>query len=35
MGDLVSEQDVADIQAYVIERAKQDRAAAATAAATK
>jgi len=35
MGDLVSEQDVADIQAYIIERAKQDRAAAATAAATK
>ena len=29
MGDLVSEQDVADIHAYVIERAKQDRAAAA------
>ena len=35
MGDLVSEQDVADIQAYIIERANQDRAAAATAAATK
>jgi hypothetical protein len=33
MGDLVSEQDVADIQAYIIERAKQDRAAASTAAA--
>ena len=31
MGDLVSEQDVADIQAYVIERSKQDRAAAAAA----
>ena len=29
MGDLVSEQDVADIHAYVIERARQDRAAAA------
>ena len=26
MGDLVSEQDVHDIQAYIIERAKQDRA---------
>ena len=35
MGDLVSEQDVTDIQAYIIERSKQDRAAAATAAATK
>ena len=35
MGDLVSEQDVADIQAYIIERSQQDRAAAATAAATK
>jgi quinohemoprotein ethanol dehydrogenase len=27
MGDLVSEQDVHDIQAYIVERAKQDRAA--------
>ena len=35
MGDLVSEQDVADIQAYIIERSQQDRAAAATAATTK
>ena len=34
MGDLVSlKQDVADIQAYIIERSRQDRAAAATAAA--
>ena len=29
MGDLVSEQDVHDIQAYIVARAKQDRAAAA------
>ena len=29
LGDLVTEQDVRDIQAYVIERANQDRAAAA------
>jgi quinohemoprotein ethanol dehydrogenase len=28
MGDLLGEQDVHDIQAYIIERAKQDRAAA-------
>jgi mono/diheme cytochrome c family protein len=32
MGDLVTEQDVHDIQAYVISRANQDRAAAAAAA---
>ena len=31
MGDLVSEQDVHDIHAYIIERTKQDRAAAAAA----
>ncbi len=31
MGDLVSEQDVHDIQAYIVARAKQDRAAAAAA----
>jgi hypothetical protein len=30
MGDLVSEQDVHDIQAYIAERARQDRAAAAS-----
>ena len=29
MGDLVSEQDVHDIHGYIIERTKQDRAAAA------
>jgi len=29
MGDLVNEQDVHDIHAYVIQRANQDRAAAA------
>jgi quinohemoprotein ethanol dehydrogenase len=33
MGDLVTEQDVRDIQAYVIARANEDRAAAAAAAA--
>jgi quinohemoprotein ethanol dehydrogenase len=32
LGDLLTEQDVRDIQAYVIERANQDRAAAAAAA---
>ena len=32
MGDLINEQDVHDIQAYIVERAKQDRAAAAAAA---
>jgi hypothetical protein len=31
MGDLVSEQDVHDIQAYIVERANQDRAVAAAA----
>ena len=31
MGDLINEQDVHDIQAYIVERAKQDRAAAAKA----
>jgi quinohemoprotein ethanol dehydrogenase len=31
MGDLLSEQDVRDIQAYVVARARQDRAAAAAA----
>jgi hypothetical protein len=31
MGDLLTEQDVRDIQAYVISRANQDRAAAAQA----
>jgi quinohemoprotein ethanol dehydrogenase len=35
MGDLVTEQDVRDIQAYVISRANEDRAAAAAAAAAK
>ena len=35
LGDLLSEQDVHDIHAYIIERAKQDRAAIAAAAATK
>jgi quinohemoprotein ethanol dehydrogenase len=35
MGDLVNEQDVHDIHAYIIERANQDRAAAAAAAAAK
>jgi mono/diheme cytochrome c family protein len=29
-GDLLSEQDVRDIQAYIVARAKEDRAAAAT-----
>jgi quinohemoprotein ethanol dehydrogenase len=33
MGDLVTEQDVSDIQAYVVSRANEDRAAAAAAAA--
>jgi quinohemoprotein ethanol dehydrogenase len=33
LGDLLTEQDVRDIQAYVIERANQDRAAAAAASA--
>jgi quinohemoprotein ethanol dehydrogenase len=32
LSDLLTEQDVHDIQAYVIERAKQDRAAMAAAA---
>jgi hypothetical protein len=31
MGDLLSEQDVRDVQAYVISRANEDRAAAAAA----
>jgi mono/diheme cytochrome c family protein len=35
MGDLINEQDVHDIQAYIVERAKQDRAAAAATAAAK
>jgi quinohemoprotein ethanol dehydrogenase len=35
MGDLVSEQDVRDIQAYVISRANEDRTAAAAAADSK
>jgi quinohemoprotein ethanol dehydrogenase len=35
MGDLVTEQDVSDIQAYVVSRANEDRAAAAAAAAAK
>lgn len=32
LGDLLTEQDVHDIEAYIVERAKQDRAAAAAAA---
>jgi hypothetical protein len=28
LGDLVTEQDVRDIQAYIVSRAKEDRAAA-------
>jgi len=35
MGDLVNEQDVHDIHAYIIQRAKEDRAAASAASAAK